>query len=85
MCVNCFNQKNGFHDADPPFFKLIASSYPASARLPKPEERSEIDMQQFAKFSIMGRVGSTKKLGSVLKISIASEYGRTNEKGESCT
>ncbi|WP_108816890.1 single-stranded DNA-binding protein [Loktanella sp. Alg231-35] len=39
-------------------------------------------MRTFAEFQIIGRVGKTKVVGNTLRISIAAEYGRKDDKGE---
>ena len=36
-------------------------------------------MKTFAEFQIIGRVGRIREIGSTLRISIASEYGRKDE------
>lgn len=39
-------------------------------------------MKTFAEFQTMGRVGKVIPAGSTLRISIAADYGRRNDKGE---
>ena len=39
-------------------------------------------MKTFAEFQIIGRVGNVTPAGSTLKVSIAADYGRKNDKGE---
>ncbi len=39
-------------------------------------------MRTFAEFQIMGRVGKIKEVGSTLRVSIAAEYGRKDDRGE---
>lgn len=39
-------------------------------------------MRTFAEFQIIGRVGKLKEVGSTLRVSIAAEYGRKDDRGE---
>lgn len=39
-------------------------------------------MKTFAEYQILGRIGKITAAGNTLKISIASEYGRRDDKGE---
>lgn len=39
-------------------------------------------MKTFSEYQIFGRVGNITPAGSTLKVSIAADYGRKNEKGE---
>jgi single-stranded DNA-binding protein len=39
-------------------------------------------MRSFSEFQIIGRVGKLKEVGPTLRISIASEYGRKDDRGE---
>ena len=39
-------------------------------------------MKTFAEFQIIGRVGNVTAAGPTLKVSIAADYGRKNDKGE---
>lgn len=39
-------------------------------------------MRTFAEFQIIGRVGKTKTVGSTLRVSIAAEYGRKDDRGD---
>lgn len=39
-------------------------------------------MNMLAEYHIIGRVGSVRSAGSALKVSIAAEYGRKDDKGE---
>ena len=39
-------------------------------------------MKTFAEFQIIGRVGNVTPAGPTLKVSIAADYGRRNDKGE---
>lgn len=39
-------------------------------------------MKTFAEYQIIGRVGNITPAGSTLKVSIAAEYGRKNDKGD---
>lgn len=39
-------------------------------------------MRTFAEFQIMGRVGKIKTVGSTLRVSIAAEYGRKDDRGD---
>ena len=39
-------------------------------------------MKTFAEYQIIGRVGSITPVGSALKVSIAADYGRRNDRGE---
>ena len=39
-------------------------------------------MKTFSEYQIFGRIGNITPAGSTLKVSIAADYGRKNEKGE---
>ncbi|WP_227272007.1 single-stranded DNA-binding protein [Roseobacter weihaiensis] len=39
-------------------------------------------MRTFAEFQIIGRVGKVKEVGTTLRVSLASEYGRKDNNGE---
>ena len=39
-------------------------------------------MRTFAEFQIIGRVGKIKEVGTTLRVSIAAEYGRRDDKGD---
>ncbi len=39
-------------------------------------------MRTFAEFQIIGRVGKTKEVGKTLRVTLAAEYGRNDDKGE---
>ncbi|WP_308917233.1 single-stranded DNA-binding protein [Jannaschia sp. LMIT008] len=39
-------------------------------------------MRTFAQFEIIGRVGKHKEVGNTLRVSVAAEYGRKDDKGE---
>jgi len=39
-------------------------------------------MRTFAEYQIIGHVGSITPAGSTLKVSIAADYGRKNDRGE---
>ena len=39
-------------------------------------------MRGFAQFTIVGRIGKVTEAGSCLKISIAAEYGRKDDRGD---
>lgn len=40
-------------------------------------------MRTFAEFQIIGRVGKIKEVGTTLRVSIAAEYGRRDDNGDS--
>ena len=39
-------------------------------------------MRTFAEFQIIGRVGNIKDVGNTLRVSIAADYGRKDDRGE---
>ena len=39
-------------------------------------------MRTFAEFQLIGRVGKTKEVGKTLRVSVASEYGRKDDRGD---
>ncbi|MCA0941915.1 single-stranded DNA-binding protein [Salipiger pacificus] len=39
-------------------------------------------MRTFAEFQIIGRVGKIKEVGPTLRVSIAAEYGRKDDRGD---
>lgn len=39
-------------------------------------------MRTFAEFQIIGRVGKIKEVGTTLRVSIAAEYGRRDDRGD---
>jgi single-strand DNA-binding protein len=39
-------------------------------------------MRTFAEFQIVGRVGKIKKVGKTLRVTVAAEYGRKDDKGD---
>ncbi|MEM7500231.1 MAG: single-stranded DNA-binding protein [Pseudomonadota bacterium] len=39
-------------------------------------------MRTFAKYEIIGRVGKLKDVGGTLRVSVAAEYGRKDDRGE---
>jgi single-stranded DNA-binding protein len=39
-------------------------------------------MKTFAQFEIIGRVGRLKQVGPTLRVSLAAEYGRKDDRGE---
>ena len=39
-------------------------------------------MRTFAEFQIIGRVGKVKEVGTTLRVSLASEYGRKDNNGD---
>jgi single-stranded DNA-binding protein len=39
-------------------------------------------MKTFAQFEIIGRVGRLKRVGPTLRVSLAAEYGRKDDRGE---
>jgi single-strand DNA-binding protein len=73
----------GFHacGAEPPIFRLIASR-PGPAVSYRNAQREESIMRSFAEYQILGRVGKRADAGTALKISIAAEYGRRDDRGD---
>jgi single-stranded DNA-binding protein len=39
-------------------------------------------MKTFAQFEIIGRIGRVKQVGPTLRVSLAAEYGRKDDRGE---
>ena len=50
--------------------------------LSKQLHQGDTTMRTFAEFQIMGRVGKIKTVGSTLRVSIAAEYGRKDDRGD---